>query len=342
MRVDLQTGEVHGGSSGRLTPLERALLSRLADARGELVSAEVLLRDVWGYAPSSLTRTVGVTFARLRRRLEPDPARPRHLLTVQGVGYRLCDDARPSCDAPGLIGRDGELAWIAGWLVRPTSRWLTVYGPGGIGKSALLNRIPASELAALAGGAVERPAPLDDDAWVRCLSEAAARPSTLVLLDVQDVDPAPLRARVEAVRTQPNVRVIAAARRAIDARGESVLRLPLLPQVAARELLGPERAGLVEAAGGLPLALALARAAPAPPAHASPRDWLEGLRASSAPPRHASLSANRRSTLAFLPDSALGEGWADRPSSLQLLGQAGLLEWDPTGRPQLPEWLRCG
>jgi hypothetical protein len=339
--VDLRTGEIHGGSTDRLAPLERALLSRLAEANGELVSAEALLRDVWGYAPTALTRTVGVTFARLRRRLEPDPARPRYLLTVQGVGYRLRSAPPPPSPSVRLLGRHNELAWIAGWLARPTSRWLTVYGPGGIGKSALLDEIQAAKGSGLAYGAVQRPACLDDDALDRCLRAATARPYTLVLVDLQDGDPGPLRARVSEARALPHVRVIAAARCALDARGESVLRLAPLPKAAARDLVGPERVALVPAAHGLPLALALARAAPPPPADVSPRDWLEGLRAPSGPCRHASLQANRASTLRGLPEGATREGWADQPASLLALGQAGVLEWDVDGRPHLARWLRC-
>ena len=48
-----------------------------------------LLREVWGYHAEVMSRTVDMHVAELRRKLEPDPASPRHILTVWKVGYRL-------------------------------------------------------------------------------------------------------------------------------------------------------------------------------------------------------------------------------------------------------------
>jgi two-component system response regulator RegX3 len=55
------------------------------------VSREELLTRVWGYAKNLQleTRTVDIHIAKLRRKIEPDPAQPRYLLTVRGAGYRL-------------------------------------------------------------------------------------------------------------------------------------------------------------------------------------------------------------------------------------------------------------
>ena len=50
---------------------------------------EDLLREVWGYRSSAITRTVDNTVLRLRAKIEADPARPRHVATVHGTGYRF-------------------------------------------------------------------------------------------------------------------------------------------------------------------------------------------------------------------------------------------------------------
>jgi DNA-binding response OmpR family regulator len=58
------------------------------------VPREELLNRVWGYAKhlDIETRTVDIHIAKLRRKIEPDPAQPRHLVTVRGAGYRLLMD----------------------------------------------------------------------------------------------------------------------------------------------------------------------------------------------------------------------------------------------------------
>jgi two-component system response regulator RegX3 len=58
------------------------------------VSRDELLAKVWGYARNSdiETRTVDIHIAKLRRKIEPDPTRPRYLVTVRGAGYRLVED----------------------------------------------------------------------------------------------------------------------------------------------------------------------------------------------------------------------------------------------------------
>jgi DNA-binding response OmpR family regulator len=72
-----------------LAPREFALLRYLLAHRGEAVSREQLLRDVWGYSHSPLTRTVDNFIAKLRAQLEPEPHDPHYLITVHGTGYRL-------------------------------------------------------------------------------------------------------------------------------------------------------------------------------------------------------------------------------------------------------------
>jgi DNA-binding response OmpR family regulator len=65
------------------------LLRALVDRDGEVVSRGELLERVWGLRPDTRTRVVDSFVVRLRRYLEPDPSRPRHVLAVRGHGYRL-------------------------------------------------------------------------------------------------------------------------------------------------------------------------------------------------------------------------------------------------------------
>ncbi|MGQ0646291.1 MAG: response regulator transcription factor [Gemmatimonadaceae bacterium] len=74
-----------------LRPREFDLLAALVRRRGELVSRVELLRDVWGYDTSVVSRTVDTHIAELRRKLESDPANPRHILTVLKGGYRFAE-----------------------------------------------------------------------------------------------------------------------------------------------------------------------------------------------------------------------------------------------------------
>jgi two-component system KDP operon response regulator KdpE len=82
-RVMLPEGET------RLTPTEWHLLEILARNAGKLVTQRQLLHDVWGPAYESETNYLRVDIAQLRRKLEPDPSRPRHLIPAAGMGYRL-------------------------------------------------------------------------------------------------------------------------------------------------------------------------------------------------------------------------------------------------------------
>ena len=77
------------GEEVPLAPLEFALLEALARRRGAVATRLDLLREVWGYSAQVVSRTVDTHVAELRRKLEDDPARPRHILTVRKVGYRL-------------------------------------------------------------------------------------------------------------------------------------------------------------------------------------------------------------------------------------------------------------
>jgi two-component system KDP operon response regulator KdpE len=88
--VDLAAGRVvRDGAPVRLTPTEYHLLEVLVRNAGRLVPQQQLLREVWGPGYDRETHYLRVYVAQLRRKLEPDPARPRHLVTEPGLGYRL-------------------------------------------------------------------------------------------------------------------------------------------------------------------------------------------------------------------------------------------------------------
>jgi DNA-binding response OmpR family regulator len=77
------------GKAVELTRKEFGVLRVLAARVGEVVQRNDLLNQVWGYESFTGTRTVDNHIASLRAKLEPNPADPRHLLTVHGVGYKL-------------------------------------------------------------------------------------------------------------------------------------------------------------------------------------------------------------------------------------------------------------
>lgn len=72
-----------------MTPKELDLLVALMRQPGTALSRVRLLRDVWGHAPDVQTRTVDIHVVELRRKLERDPAQPRHIVTVWKTGYRF-------------------------------------------------------------------------------------------------------------------------------------------------------------------------------------------------------------------------------------------------------------
>jgi DNA-binding response OmpR family regulator len=88
--VDFRKFEaVRSGASVEMTPKEFGLLRLLAARAGEVVTRDDLLNGVWGFESYPSTRTVDTHIASLRAKLEGDPAAPRRLITVHGVGYKL-------------------------------------------------------------------------------------------------------------------------------------------------------------------------------------------------------------------------------------------------------------
>jgi DNA-binding response OmpR family regulator len=80
------------GRAVELTPTEFTLLATLARQPGRIFTRSQLLDALHGVAFESYERAIDSHVKNLRRKLEPDPRRPRHVLTVYGVGYRLADD----------------------------------------------------------------------------------------------------------------------------------------------------------------------------------------------------------------------------------------------------------
>jgi two-component system, OmpR family, KDP operon response regulator KdpE len=90
LRIDLGARKVwRDEEEVRLTPTEWGLLTALVTRPGKLVPQRQLLHEVWGPAYQKETNYLRVYMANLRRKLEADPSRPRHLITEPGMGYRF-------------------------------------------------------------------------------------------------------------------------------------------------------------------------------------------------------------------------------------------------------------
>lgn len=93
LQIDLATRRVSiDGAAIHLTPIEWRLLVTLARHPGRVLTHRQLLEEVWGRNVAAQPHYVRVFMAQLRRKLEPDPARPRWLVTESGVGYRFVAD----------------------------------------------------------------------------------------------------------------------------------------------------------------------------------------------------------------------------------------------------------
>ena len=99
VRIDPATRTVtRDGQAVPLRPKEYDLLQALLRRGGRLAARTELLKEVWGYQDSVVSRTLDTHVGELRRKLEEDPARPRHILTVRKTGYRLAPGDHPTSD----------------------------------------------------------------------------------------------------------------------------------------------------------------------------------------------------------------------------------------------------
>ncbi len=93
VEVDFRRTEVkRKGSVVPLSAREFQLLRYFISHRGETLSRERILKDVWGYAGNPVTRTVDVHVSGLRQKLEADPKEPQYIVTLHGLGYRFSDE----------------------------------------------------------------------------------------------------------------------------------------------------------------------------------------------------------------------------------------------------------
>jgi DNA-binding response OmpR family regulator len=89
-KIDFGRLELHAKDQVvRLTLMEAQLLRYLIQHEGEIVSRKAMLEDVWGLREDTDTRAIDNFIVRLRKYIEAEPAKPEHLLTVRGVGYRF-------------------------------------------------------------------------------------------------------------------------------------------------------------------------------------------------------------------------------------------------------------
>jgi DNA-binding response OmpR family regulator len=90
VEIDFARGELRRrGTPVELTPIEFKLLGVFVRSRGRVLSREQLIQDAWGGQTFVTERAVDGHIVCLRRKIEDDPARPRHLVSVRGLGYRL-------------------------------------------------------------------------------------------------------------------------------------------------------------------------------------------------------------------------------------------------------------
>jgi predicted ATPase/DNA-binding winged helix-turn-helix (wHTH) protein len=278
-RVDLETGEVVRGGvrTATLTTLERKALAYLADRPGQDVSQDTLLVEVWGYKRGVASRAAYFTLRRLRQEIEPDPAHPRHIVTVHGVGYRFVPVDGPASVAPSaaplaahnlvpeptvFVGRVTERDRLLARLPqRP--RLITLLGPGGAGKTRLAIELGFGWLAAALGevwfvplvdarssaevvtgvalalGVPLRPDDTPEAAASQIGRALAARGPVLLLLDNAEHLTAAVAPWVRGwLVAAPNLSVLVTSRVRLRVAGEVIERLgPLAPADALALLL---------------------------------------------------------------------------------------------------------
>ncbi|HPW68712.1 MAG: response regulator transcription factor [Desulfomonilia bacterium] len=89
--LDFSTLEIarEDGATSRITPHEANLIQYLVSHQDRIVTRGELLKNVWGLDPDIETRTVDTFISRVRRYIEEDPSRPRHIISIRGKGYRF-------------------------------------------------------------------------------------------------------------------------------------------------------------------------------------------------------------------------------------------------------------
>jgi len=307
------------GEERSLSPTEARLLRYFVDNAGDPVDRDRLLEEVWGYRPGVISATVKTTMRRLRSKIELDPSQPHHIQTLSGGGYLFV--AEPSEHAldereqapPVLLaneqgrgnlghylserfGRDAELQRLRSLLADDAAPLVTVTGPGGVGKTALV-RWAAEDLRLLYDevwvcdlhGATSRDAlveslfetvglasPPDSESAAAVLAPALAlRGRVLLVLDhVEAVLEAAAAVCSKLVAAATTLQVVVVSRVPLRMTAEVVVRLGPLVDAAAASLFrsragsealdgyGDDRAlaGVLDRLDGLPHAIEMASA----------------------------------------------------------------------------------
>jgi DNA-binding response OmpR family regulator len=98
--IDFEALELRTGDQiVNLTLMEAELLRYLINHDGRIVSRSAILEDVWGLREDTDTRAIDNFIVRLRKYIEDEPSRPRHLLTVRGVGYKFVSETSTTADS---------------------------------------------------------------------------------------------------------------------------------------------------------------------------------------------------------------------------------------------------
>jgi predicted ATPase/DNA-binding response OmpR family regulator len=232
--VDLAGQRVHrDGEEIPLTTMEAHLLGYLASNPRRAIPREELLKKVWGYARSVSSRTTDTCVRRLRMKIEQNPSQPRHVLTVQGIGYRfepgdpteraqaaLVPRPKPKARRTNVVphpasfvGRQQDLTDLHSALDNPRLRLLTLLGPAGTGKTRVALRFAEQFL--------ER----DDKVGVWFVDLTDARNLTDVLVAVASVLGIPSN---DCGTEELNRRICSS----LDGRGQLLLILDNFEQVA--------------------------------------------------------------------------------------------------------------
>ena len=97
LQIDLEKREARGEAGElHLTPLEYRVIESLARHLGAIITQQQLIREVWGPERLGDSRGLRVCIMNLRGKIEPDPRKPRYLVTEAGLGYRLRSDETPA------------------------------------------------------------------------------------------------------------------------------------------------------------------------------------------------------------------------------------------------------
>jgi DNA-binding winged helix-turn-helix (wHTH) protein len=336
--VDLLEGTLRSdGGTVPLTPIEVAVLAVLHDRAPDPISRDALLVEAWGYSPKTRSRTVPVTIQRLRAKIEVEPSAPRTIVTVRGRGYALHLKSQADADpdlppdpvtAESPIGRQDVLDALA-TVARDGHRFVTLVGPGGMGKTTVARHWRAETGAVWVDLLGARPtmalrrrlrAALGvDDAIAD--GETALRAGLravdhLVLDNAEDLDADAVSALGALIREHPHLQVLVTSQRPLRLPEERRVLLGELDEGAARVLVNAARrragldpatdaqlATLWEAVGGVPLALSML---------APMLDWLDAgvgalIETPGAPSEshHETVAAAMRRTLEGVREDAL-------------------------------------